>query len=127
VLVKGAAADLQKKWPCKNAKGYKNMPIKDCSDHFKNSCWIAAAVAGGVAVICGLVFIPLLKRKMRREAEEEELALENGDKAVEEDADAPQAYEKIHVHEIPVGGSSCCRTTGRPASAPPSGVSLSRA
>ncbi|KAG1660288.1 hypothetical protein FOA52_006755 [Chlamydomonas sp. UWO 241] len=101
VLVKGAAQDLQKKWPCKNGTGYKGMPIKDCSDHFKNSCWIAAAVAGGVAIVSGLIFVPLLKRKMRREAEDEELALENGDKAPEEDLDAPQAYEKIHVHEIP--------------------------
>ncbi|KAG1660835.1 hypothetical protein FOA52_008946 [Chlamydomonas sp. UWO 241] len=105
VLVKGAKADLQKRWPCKKATGYKGMAVKDCSDHFINSCWISAAAAGGVAIICGLIFIPLLTRKMRREAEAEELALENGDKAVEEDLDAPQAYEKIHVHEIPAGAT----------------------
>ncbi|KAG1660832.1 hypothetical protein FOA52_008943 [Chlamydomonas sp. UWO 241] len=105
VLVKGAMADLQKRWPCKKATGYKGMAIKDCSDHFINSCWIAAAAAGGAALVSGLILIPLLKRKMRREAEAEELALENGDKAVEEDLDAPQAYEKIHVHEIPAGAT----------------------
>ncbi|KAG1666760.1 hypothetical protein FOA52_004596 [Chlamydomonas sp. UWO 241] len=105
VLVKGAAQDLQKKWPCKSAKGYKGMAIKDCSDHFINSCWISAAAAGGVAIVCGLILIPLLKRKMRREAEAEELALENGDKAAEEDTDEPQEYEKIQVHEIPADAS----------------------
>ncbi|KAG1668117.1 hypothetical protein FOA52_003904 [Chlamydomonas sp. UWO 241] len=105
VLVKGAAADLQKKWPCKSGTGHKGMPIKDCSDHFKNSCWIATAVAGGVAIIRGLGFIPLLKCKVRRDAEAEELALENGDKAEEEDLDVPQGYEKIHVHEIPADAS----------------------
>ncbi|KAG1676249.1 hypothetical protein FOA52_006467 [Chlamydomonas sp. UWO 241] len=103
VLVKGAKADLQKRWPCKKATGYKGHPIKDCSDHFINSCWISAAAACGTAVICGLVFIPLLKRKMRREAEAEELALESGEKAAEEEDlhDTPQYYEKIYVHEIP--------------------------
>ncbi|KAG1676247.1 hypothetical protein FOA52_006465 [Chlamydomonas sp. UWO 241] len=101
VLVKGAKQELQKKWPCKKATGYKGMTIKDCSDHFINSCWISAAAAGGVAIICGIVLIPFLKQKMRLEAEAEELALESGEKEVEEDSDVPQAYEKIHVHEIP--------------------------
>ncbi|KAG1674480.1 hypothetical protein FOA52_003085 [Chlamydomonas sp. UWO 241] len=74
VLSKGAKQDMEKRYPCSKTTGFKGLPAKDCNDLYAAASWIAAVCAFGVAVICGLIFCPLLLRKLKREADEAEHA-----------------------------------------------------
>ncbi|KAG1670896.1 hypothetical protein FOA52_000398 [Chlamydomonas sp. UWO 241] len=66
VLAKGAKSDMQARWPCTKSTGYKGLPIKDCSDMYNASAWISAAAAGGLSIITGIIFVPLMLRNVRR-------------------------------------------------------------
>ncbi|KAG1673068.1 hypothetical protein FOA52_013137 [Chlamydomonas sp. UWO 241] len=118
VLVKGASQDMQKKWPCTKATGYKGLPSKDCNNLYAAAAWISAAVAAGIAAIVGAICIPLLLRKMKREQEEAEQAAVETTNGEEQDAEKAaaidgaaasddlkpvelQRHESIRVHQIP--------------------------
>ncbi len=67
VLAKGAKTDMAKTWPCKSAKGYKDITYSDCSALNNAATWIAAAVAAGVAVVAGGIAMPFLFKALRRD------------------------------------------------------------
>lgn len=68
VLAKGASAEMKKRWPCTTSIGYHGIPYTNCTTMYNAATWISASVAGGLAVIGGAIIIPLLKRKVAREA-----------------------------------------------------------
>ncbi|KAG1675223.1 hypothetical protein FOA52_016253 [Chlamydomonas sp. UWO 241] len=116
VLVKGASADMKKRWPCSKSTGFKGLPSKDCNDLYAAASWISAVVAAGIAIIVGAICTPLLLRKMhRQQAEQEAAAVEASANGEDNDAEKaaaveggassedekPQRHESIRVHEIP--------------------------
>ncbi len=70
VLAKGAKQDMQKTWPCKPAIGYHGLSYSDCSDLYVAATWISACCAVFCAIVGSLIFIPILRRKLRNDIEQ---------------------------------------------------------
>ena len=69
VLAKGAKSDMQKRWPCSTAIGYHGLSYTDCSEMNKYATGIAAGCGIFVAVVGSLVFIPILRNKLKKDVE----------------------------------------------------------
>ena len=69
VLAKGAKSDMQKTWPCVTAIGYHGLSYSDCYAMNSAASWIAACCGALCAVVGGLVFIPILRSKLKRDIE----------------------------------------------------------
>ena len=106
VLAKGAKQDLQKVWPCTTSTGYKGLTYSDCTALNNNATWIAAVCGVFCAVVGSAVFIPILRRKLRRDIEAAEGATANVDvegatkEGMEETKPANKA-DSIIVHTVP--------------------------
>ena len=107
VLAKGAKSDLQKIWPCTTSIGYHGLSYSDCSALNNYATWIAAVCGIFCAVAGSLIFIPILRRKLRRDIEAAEGASANLDvegaprkDGVEETKPVSKA-DSIIVHSVP--------------------------
>eukprot|EP00798_Chlamydomonas_sp_ICE-L_P026808 gene26808-4402_t len=103
VLAKGAKSKMTETWPCSKKEGMFGKTFDDCSDMNAAAAWIAAAAAGGVAVIGGAIGIPMLFRKLKTSiAQEEEEAEEAAVKKKMKQVSVEVHGDQVRMDKIPL-------------------------